>query len=688
MAREKKRAPTVARQASGSAPKGEPDAASWLASRRVHLVVVLCLLAICAILAISSLAGDSVTFDETSHLTAGLSYLKHHDYRFAPDHPPLAKLWCAWPLLLVDHNWPGPETPGWVGGLMYVFGREWLFRLNDGDRLVLIARCMMVILLLATCLSVYALARALAGPAAALLALALAAFSPTLLAHGRLVTTDLPLALCTIVSLITFGRLMEKITWRRFFATAAAFSALSLVKFSWPTILAGPLVMALWALVRGPGPEFALWKTAGPPHSRQPKMRRWRRLLLLLALGCGLVLFVWAAIWTCYGWRYAMCAGDTEARQGRWAGGYSVKPELRQQFDATWDDELRWREGDGSVKRLRKTLFKTLRDNRLLPEAYLYGFMWALHTTQSRGAYLMGDYYSEGRISYFPIAFAIKTPIATMLLILGGAVTLFARKSLRRNPLLLAGLLALVAVYAAGAIFSRINIGHRHLLPLYPLLFCVAGASAAWWQYRVGRLVLAGLLAWLVGANLYIYPHYLAYFNELIGGPRNGHRYLADSNIDWGQDLKRLAHYLRQHPNEPVQLAYFGSADPAYYGIDCGALPSFWTFGTPRELTAGLYVASITQLLGVYEGMIQNRFWNDVQNVAEYRRLAEMLARTPPSQSPELQARYKKAAELYEKLRRCRLLNRLQARQPDDRIGYSLFVYWLSDADVAELTAP
>jgi 4-amino-4-deoxy-L-arabinose transferase-like glycosyltransferase len=686
MAREKKRALTATHEQSG--PTLGAQAGSWLAQRRVHLIAIPSLLATCAILAVSSLVGDSVTFDETSHLTAGLSYLKHHDYRFAPDHPPLAKLWCAWPLLLVDHNWPGPEAPGWVGGLMYVFGREWLFRLNDGDRLVLIARCMMVILLLATCLSVYGLARAMCGPAAALVALVLATFSPTLLAHGRLVTTDLPLALCAVLSLIAFGRLMQRVTWRRFLATGAAFSALTLVKFSWPTILAGPLVMALWALLGGPGPEFALWKTAGPPHRRQPKMRRWRRLLLLLALGCGLVLFVWAAVWTCYGWRYAMCAGEAEARQGRWAGGYSVKPELRQQFDATWEDELRFREEDGSVARLRKSLLRTLRDNRLLPEAYLYGFMWAMRTTQSRGAYLMGDYYSEGRISYFPIAFAIKTPVATMLLILAGAVALCARKTVRHSPLLLAGLLAVVVSYAAGAIFSRINIGHRHLLPLYPLLFCVAGASAAWWRYRAGKLLLGGLLAWLVGANFYIYPHYLPYFNELIGGPRNGHRYLADSNIDWGQDLKRLARYLRQHANEPVQLAYFGSADPAYYGIDCGELPSLWGFGTMRELTAGLYVASVTQLLGVYEGMIQNRFWNDPQNLAEYRRLAELAARPPPAQSPELQARYKKAVELYEKLRRCRLLNRLQARQSDDRVGYSLFVYRLSEADVAALTAP
>lgn len=655
-----------------------PPRRRWNWARR-HALLVPLLLAISATLAVSSLVGDSLTFDETSHLAAGMSYLKTGDFRLAPDHPPLAKIWATWPLLMMNQRWPDATTPGWTEAKHFVFGCEWLCELNDPDRLVTVARCMQVVLLLATCLAVYGLARTLFGPAAGLLALTLAAFDPTLLAHGRLVTTDMALTLCATLVLLTFARLMQRITWTRLLAAAAALAALTLTKFSWPVVLVGPLVMLIMAIMRPQPPTFELLgRHAGNGATARNAAMLAGRPARLAALGFVIVILgatSWAAIWTAYGWRYSMLNDKPRptAADARAGAAPDANAVLRKNYQQFFDARLAGSPHSGPLERLRLNATAWARAHHLLPEAYLFGFTSALHTATERKSYLMGEYSDKGWAKYFPIAFAIKTPAATMLLLIAGVVALLrARLPRGRAPLLLGGMVAFALLYALTALTSHLNIGHRHLLPLYPVVFALAGAAAAWWT-RPGRFALLAAVAWLVGANLWIHPHYLSYFNELIGGPAHGHEYLADSNIDWGQDLKRLAAFQRRHPQEAVQLAYFGSAVPAAYGVRCAALPSYREFGAPAELTAGWYVISVTQLVGVYDEALRDGYWQEPRNLWNYRELLAAAAQR---------------RQQFEELRRKRLINRLQHRAPDERIGYSLFAYHLSAPDVEQLTRP
>ncbi len=208
-------------------------AKSGFAALPTRTATVVFLLAACAVLAGRAVFDDSITWDETSHLTSGYTYLRTGDFRLAPDHPPLAKMWAALPLLAMSGTDPPPDTPGWREGNMWAVGRTWLFVLNDGDRFIAPARCMMVVLLLATCLCVYAAARRCLGESSGLLAMALAAMCPNFLAHGHLVTTDLPATFAAILSLWTFARLLEEVTWGRLAGAAAALAVFSLVKFSW-----------------------------------------------------------------------------------------------------------------------------------------------------------------------------------------------------------------------------------------------------------------------------------------------------------------------------------------------------------------------------------------------------------------------------------------------------------------------
>ena len=636
------------------------DRAGVLAQRlaRRHWFLVPALLILAGALAVSSFLGDSITYDETSHLTAGMSYLKTGDYRLAPDHPPLAKLWAASPLLFVDHAWPAADDPGWQKADVFFTGRAWLFGLNDGERLVVVSRCMMVILLVGLCATIYALGRVLFGPAAGLLALTLAVLSPTLLAHGRLVTTDLPIALTTTLTLLAFGSLLRRVTWPRLVACGVVLGAASATKLSWPLVLPALGVMAAIAVLR----REALKIAAARRRVRALKLRK-ERLVAVVALAMLLTATTWASIWSCYGWRVSIFPSATAGEVDP-----SVEP-AAEVLASAWGHAL-YKEDGSPRSGFMPALLRLASNWHLLPDAYLFGLAWTLESTRGRNAYFMGQTGEGGWRLYFPTAAAIKTPIAVLALLVAGIVALVRRRGQSGNTILLAGLVAYVAIHSAYVINSNFNIGHRHLLPIYPALFVLAGASATWARARVGRWLVAAAVAWLAGANLWIHPHYLSYFNELVGGPRHGHEYLADSNIDWGQDLKRLADYSAEHPGETIKLSYFGSAVPTRYGFPCELLPSSIDTGSTVGLDGGgLYVISATHLLGVYDKFSQESFWADPQTRAYFRELGTH-------------------SEHYARLRWGRFLFNLRRRPPDERIGWSLFVYRLTADDVEELTRP
>ncbi|UCD28849.1 MAG: glycosyltransferase family 39 protein [Planctomycetota bacterium] len=654
-----------------------------------HRYIIPILLVLSAIFAFGSLLGDSITYDETSHLTAGMSYLVTGDFRLEPDHPPLAEMWAALPLLLTNQQWPPPEIPGWRQGDMWQVGRAWLYDFNDGEKLMTIARCMMLPMLIATCACIYIIGRRLFGPAAGLIALILAVFSPTLLAHGRLVAADLPATLFMMLSLIAFARLMDRITWAGLLSTSLALAALSLTKFSWPLIIPALLIMAAVAAIRTRPIEFALFRLRSKKENQGTGLiHRGHRVVTLFAVGIFFLVVVWGSIWTCFGWRYSPFRGPDRDRAlmiDRADLGWPAPKTMQE----VWQTVLYDHSGK-PIKGAVPAFVSWARKYHLLPEAYIYGLAFTNKATSVRSAYLMGEISNTGFRSYFPIAFAIKTPLAIILLLLAGLAAVITRKTNRGSaPVLMAGLVVFTFIYALFAITSHINIGHRHILPIYPALMIFAGASAAWLNTRTGRWFVAASIAWLIIANIWIHPHYLSYFNELIGGPKNGHHYLADSNIDWGQDLKRLARYDRQHHDQNIKLAYFGSGNPSRYGFKCEMLPSSFDFGEPAELTAGTYVISVTQLLGVYYPIARDSFWKSPTNIKSYNLLTQMLARpVPEDQSDQAREKRLKMIKQYDIVSRGRLINQFRHRTPDLRIGYSLFVYRLDQTDIETILKP
>lgn len=217
--------------------------------------------------------------------------------------------------------------------------------------------------------------------------------------------------------------------------------------------------------------------------------------------------------------------------------------------------------------------------------------------------YLNGNFSTSGWWYYFLFAFIVKTPLPALLAF--GLAAVMYRKykiSFQDRAFILIPLVVfwLITSWKAG------NISIRYLLPVYPFLIIYTGglavslevSLAAWSRVRrtLAGLLLTGLAGWYIFSALHIYPDYLAYFNELIGGPGNGYKYLDDSNLEWGQDLKRLATYQKQYPD--LQVLYsWDYSNPAYYGI-ANVLPK-----KPESLTkpSGRYAINIHFLVRLKE---------------------------------------------------------------------------------------
>jgi len=223
------------------------------------------------------------------------------------------------------------------------------------------------------------------------------------------------------------------------------------------------------------------------------------------------------------------------------------------------------------------------------------------HIERGHFAYLLGQRSNEGWWQYFGVTYLLKTPAITLILLILSLVYLSLHRKWRQTVYF--WLPALILFAAAS--YSRLNIGYRHILPIVPLVWLLISETAPFWrQQRANTLLLTLILVIYAIIALRQSPHFLAYFNEMIGGSTKGYIYLGDSNIDWGQDLNLLADYAEDIPGDSLYVSYFGPSDPAYYGLeeprlvdDNGQPVGF----APANPAAGLYAISVNHLQGTTE---------------------------------------------------------------------------------------
>jgi hypothetical protein len=226
----------------------------------------------------------------------------------------------------------------------------------------------------------------------------------------------------------------------------------------------------------------------------------------------------------------------------------------------------------------------------MIPAAYLFqgfqpwlsGFYQFLTLAQEGlPAFFLGEYSWRSWWSYFAVAFLIKTPIGTLALIFASLALYRAGSPLRRRDAIF--LLTPVVVFFAVMTQAKMNIGLRHILPVYPFLFVLASrvATVRFQRRWLKQFVIGAPLVFTAVSSVQIAPHQLAYFNEIVGGPDEGYRYLSDSNLDWGQDLKGVKSYMEKEKLPIVYFSYFGTAPPSYYGIRYQYVPGTGTLEWP-----------------------------------------------------------------------------------------------------------
>ncbi|MEU6669607.1 phospholipid carrier-dependent glycosyltransferase [Streptomyces sp. NPDC046727] len=506
----------------------------WL----LPLLVVL-LLAQMAAAMVTTAVRQTPTIDEPVYVATATDSLREHRLRYNPEHPPLGKLLIAAGVAVADPHY----DPSYTGPQGEV-GRHLLYESgNDPWRLMLWARLPVIALTLLCGLVVFAFARDLAGTAGGLVALALYACSPDVVAHGSLATLDMPAAGFVLTSAWLVWRARRRPLPYLPLAGAALGAAVATKMSALPAV---PVLMVLAAVS-----EVAAERAGvGFRWPGRPRFGGRRRVLSALGGAAVVAVVAVAVVWAVY---------------------LAVDPRLR--FAPA--------EPVPAVHGLRGRLTELLP----LPEAYRAGMrvQFGLEDHPWQG-FLFGHLYTGSLWYYLPAALLVKTPLGLLALGAAGAVAVVARRRLR--PAAPYVVLPPAVLLAAAMTGSR-DFGTRYAL-FVPVFLAVAAACVGTFRWRWRPALTGALVLFAAVSSLRTFPYYLPYANEAFGGPAHTHRLLHDSNVDWGQDLGRLADRLRdRYPGERVWLVYKGSGVPSYYGIH-GADPR----RVPPERVHGLLVVS------------------------------------------------------------------------------------------------
>ena len=473
----------------------------------------------------------SATWDEPFHIVAGYRHWRCGDYGIMPEHPPLSTLVATLPIRsqsFVESSVPcGSKVIDQGPG--FLMGAQFLSK-NGVDRILLPTRLAASFFGLLLAVLVFLAAYEMFGKAEAFVALALFVFEPNLIAHGSLATSDMAVAAMTFAAVYALYRYRQKPSVPRLLVTGVETGLVLASKHSGIVIL--PILFLLFII--------DTWMAHRSDKKTHPPLRR--GFLKTVGVYGAILLMGFVVLWSTYGFRYYALPGATKHT-------LSFRP----------------------ANTLTGKTLQLIRPARVLPEAYLHGL--AIQANVVWPTYLLGKVYTTGKWFYFPIAFTIKSSIALLLLL---PLALLTRELYRKYPRAMLFLLLPSLGFIALSLTSSLNIGVRHILSVYPFFITIAAAGACTLarKHRVFFYVLIALLLFHAVTAVRTAPNYIAFANDLWGGPNNTYRLLHDSNVDWGQNLKIVNEYVKKADIHDCWLAYFGPGELARINQPCRLLPA------------------------------------------------------------------------------------------------------------------
>ena len=502
----------------------------------VAAVLALLLVTHAALLAWQAVA-DSPMVDEPAQLIAGISHLESGRFDLFRVNPPLTRVMAAAPVLLF-----APSAIDW--SLYYVtphsrqefkLGSDWLQREGPAAQpKIIVARMACIALSLLAGLLIFLWSTKLYGARAGLLSCALWCFCPNALAYGHLLTSDMGAAAAGVAAQIAFAQWLTSSTWRNAIVAGAALALALLTKFTWLVLLL--LWPVLWLVVRA-ATRFG-----------------WRELRVQAAMHGVTIGLSLCLVNLFYGFQgFARPLGQFEFLSNTLAG----------RADAAFlpvGDEAGLHPFRPTGNRFDTSLWG--RVPVLLPADYLLGIDYIKHEFDKKmESYLNGEKKLGGWWYYYIECFLLKTPLPTLALWVAAVATTIRWKPHGRSAvdeLLLLVTPAVVVIIVSAQ--TGFNHHFRYVFPAVPLLYVFTSRIAM----VSGKWSIVVIIAATTSAisSLAVFPHSMSYFNELIGGPRNGHKYLVDSNLDWGQDLYYLKQWLRDHPEARLAGASIFSGYP------------------------------------------------------------------------------------------------------------------------------
>jgi len=550
-----------------------------------------------AVLAYTAAWNDTMITDEDPHIAAGIGYVQKADMRLNPEHPPLVKVLAALPVTLIpdlnvpyDHPyWANPDAdPNLVNG-QWEFGQTFIFDSgNDADLIVRLARLGPMLLMLLLGWFVYRWTRDRVGVGGGLLALFLYATAPALLAHGILVTTDVPAALGIFAATYFYLLYLKDPTRKTLLWAGIAFGLAQLLKFSVVLLVPyfGILAFAWWWLqvMAQRGADKRSVTTALPVR---PFLAHVGGTMIVGLIGVAVIYVVYALIATA-GYPADRQLADTMVLVSRF-------PESGKSA------------GDLVVAMAKVPVLRPLAQ-------YLLGlFMVLQRAAGGNTTFFMGQVARDAWLSYFPMLYLTKVRLAVHLLSLMALVSGFLAirrelftKIVRSGKSLIArvaafaqehfdelAMILFILIYWASTLLSNLNIGIRHLSPTMPFVFALiaiglkplllgeADANAHSMLHRLfgaaqNAFIVTILVIWALISGLIPFPHYLGSFNALAELRGGGENIAVDSNLDWGQDLKRLGEYVEEQQIESITINYFGWALPKYYMPEGTQINGWW----------------------------------------------------------------------------------------------------------------